>query len=988
MIETILLHDIRERYDSYARSASFREHATAVLCQCPPHGTACEIDCGAGYVSVWLSQRAVQATGLVPEEGTVERSRQINELLQGGADFACGEPFAFYETGKRYDVVHHQDRLHRFAVPWIRALLAQQVASAGRVVFSVPSVYRAKQGDLHERLLSIEEWRRILEPFTVLELRYYGDLPAPDASESGAPELPLDAIGGEGGHRHHDRILCVLAGQTVDEQLLQMMTVSDAPYLPGISAIVQTRNEERNLEACLQSLQGWTDEIIVCDMGSTDRTVEIARRFGAQVMTHPLLLNFDRARNVAAMRAGYSWICYLDADERVPQGWGSKLRDRLLSDTTDLAALGTPYNYFFMGKAMQSMYPQYKAPPFYRNGKFVYNAGVHEGASVFGRTVYTRPENPAESILHYSYEGLDHYLDKLKGYSTAEAMKLEARGAQFHWQASIEGFVREFQQYYDHQGAARDGGHGFIWSFMNGVYRFMQHAKLYERHFMGPGLSEGENAVPASLEEVLEYALRVVREKPAASSVRPPAIAVLEPREPSGEQPSVGQAQTTETNVSVSPQQHEAMATAPLGQQAQRQQTPGPQPTISLCMIVRNEERVLDACLKSIRPWVDEIILVDTGSEDGTVAIAERHGARVVHFPWTESFSEARNVSLDHATGDWIFWMDADDTIPANCGRGLRDLVRQAAEGVTGFLMQVHIPPAPGEEGFTTVDHVKLFRNRPGIRFEGRIHEQILESIYKSGGTVERSPLHVVHSGYDYSPEGQVRKRERDWTLLNKDLEERPDHPFVLFNIGMTAYHTKDFERALPALKRCLEVAKPRESIVRKVYAMLAGCYLEQGDLPQARATIERGLELFPRDPELLFRGGIVYREIKDLNAAERCYVTLLNGRETGHIDSLDISMTSFKAHHNLALIYLDMPRPVEAERHWRAAVQAHPRFVPSWLGLGELYLRQQRGKELQSVIATLQGLDPAAAQSLRRYIEPQPLVDPVLDQTREGVTA
>jgi glycosyltransferase involved in cell wall biosynthesis/tetratricopeptide (TPR) repeat protein len=367
-------------------------------------------------------------------------------------------------------------------------------------------------------------------------------------------------------------------------------------------------------------------------------------------------------------------------------------------------------------------------------------------------------------------------------------------------------------------------------------------------------------------------------------------------------------------------------------------------PTISLCMIVRDEERVLAACLQSVRPFVDEIIVVDTGSTDRTVAIAQEHGARVFHFAWCDDFSAARNQSLRHATGEWIFWMDADDTIPADCGAKLRELAELAEERTTGFLMQVHIPPAPGEDGFTIVDHVKLFRNLPELRFEGRIHEQILEPIHRSGGRVERSDLHVVHSGYDYSPAGQQKKRERDLLLLQKDLDERPGHPFVLFNIGMTAHHLKDWDKAIAALQECLQKTRPRESIVRKAHAMLAGCYLAKGEVAQAVSQIEKGLALFPHDPELLFRAGIIYREAGNLATAERAYVTLLANREVGHIDSLDVTMTGFKAHHNLALIYRDMGRLHEAEARFRAALTDNPEFLPSRLGLNEVLQRIAHG--------------------------------------------
>ena len=117
------------------------------------------------------------------------------------------------------------------------------------------------------------------------------------------------------------------------------------------------------------------------------------------------------------------------------------------------------------------------------------------------------------------------------------------------------------------------------------------------------------------------------------------------------------------------------------------------------------------------------------------------------------------------------------------CGAKLHDLVALAEARTTGFLMQVQIPPAPGEAGLTIVDHVKLFRNGLDLQFSGRIHEQILEAIHQldvpGGGRVQRSDLYVVHSGYDYSPEGQQKKRERDLSLLEKELQERPNHPFA-----------------------------------------------------------------------------------------------------------------------------------------------------------------------------------------------------------------
>src|SRR6202023_49306 len=143
---------------------------------------------------------------------------------------------------------------------------------------------------------------------------------------------------------------------------------------------------------------------------------------------------------------------------------------------------------------------------------------------------------------------------------------------------------------------------------------------------------------------------------------------------------------------------------------------------LSLCMIVRDSSRTLKACLESIRPWVDEMVVVDTGSLDNTPEMANQLGARVFHFPWCDSFSAARNESLRHARGKWIFWMDSDDSIDDANGSGLEALADGPhREGVLAYMIQVHCPGRgpDGQENMTGVDHVKLFRNRPDLRFDG-----------------------------------------------------------------------------------------------------------------------------------------------------------------------------------------------------------------------------------------------------------------------------
>jgi hypothetical protein len=145
---------------------------------------------------------------------------------------------------------------------------------------------------------------------------------------------------------------------------------------------------------------------------------------------------------------------------------------------------------------------------------------------------------------------------------------------------------------------------------------------------------------------------------------------------------------------------------------------------LSLVMIVRDEEEMLPRTLEAIKPAVDEIIIVDTGSTDSTIEIARSFGAKVIEREWTGSFSEARNASLEAATGDWWIYLDADEVLVSEDVDRLRALAGQTWREAF-FLHETNFT---GDEGTgISVVHsaLRMFRNRPKYRFSGRLHEQI-----------------------------------------------------------------------------------------------------------------------------------------------------------------------------------------------------------------------------------------------------------------------
>lgn len=351
------------------------------------------------------------------------------------------------------------------------------------------------------------------------------------------------------------------------------------------------------------------------------------------------------------------------------------------------------------------------------------------------------------------------------------------------------------------------------------------------------------------------------------------------------------------------------------------------QAEISLCMIVRDEERVLGDCLASARPYFTQIVVVDTGSKDRTMDIARSHGAEVYQMVWPDSFSVARNKSLKFARGKWIFWLDADDTLPRATG----EAIVQAALSTQSQLAGLVVPVQFVEEGQavgTRVDHVKLFRNLPGIRFEFHIHEQILASL-RPHGEIARIDAIVLHSGYDTSPEGQRKKRLRDWKLLRLDLAENPNHPFVLFNFGMTHHFCENHRKAVQWLRRSIRNSHETESHVRKAYALLGTSLLRLGRSEEALKSYAEGILRVGGDPELEFLRARLLGDLGRLEEARDAYEAMSTSIN-GFFSSVDVGILSFKRKHNIAGVRLALGDYAGARQAYLEAIAANPAFSAS----------------------------------------------------------
>jgi tetratricopeptide (TPR) repeat protein len=288
---------------------------------------------------------------------------------------------------------------------------------------------------------------------------------------------------------------------------------------------------------------------------------------------------------------------------------------------------------------------------------------------------------------------------------------------------------------------------------------------------------------------------------------------------------------------------------------------------VSLCMIVRDEEELLEDCLASAAPWVDEIVVVDTGSTDGTRAVAARYGARIIDHPWSDSFAEARNVSIEAATGDWILWLDADERLDPASGPILRSLATRTWR--TAFYAEIE--NETGEDGREVVVHeaLRMWRNSPEIRFKGRLHEQLDGIAFEVPDRLERPDLRIRHLGYRPEIARAKGKAKRNRTLLAGEREGA----FTWFSRASELQAEGDSAGALPLFdKAWAAVTNDRSTTAPHYLPVLAlrrvRAARSSGDAAGGLARVHDGLERFLDHTELVVEAALCARALGALDDA------------------------------------------------------------------------------------------------------------------------
>lgn len=307
---------------------------------------------------------------------------------------------------------------------------------------------------------------------------------------------------------------------------------------------------------------------------------------------------------------------------------------------------------------------------------------------------------------------------------------------------------------------------------------------------------------------------------------------------------------------------------------------------LTLAVMVRDDARRLDRCLASAKPFVDEIVVLDTGSKDHSVDVARKHGARVQEIEWPGHFAKALNVMLGMVETPWTLRLDSDEWIDAAQAQGIQGAIKDAS-AASYSLIRRDLKPGGG---FDEIDTLRLWRTHDKVRYQGAVHESIPpESIQEAFPSLElmRADIFFWHDGYLTDVEGKIR---RNVDLLARELESDPDNLYLRAMLATTMHASgnPDSRKHLKGvadhfLEHEVEAFGPQVSLALAMY--LDSLSDAEARQESTERLIQKAVQAFPKTPAILYFSAIAERKRGDFKAALKYLLKLEARVEMGDYD-------------------------------------------------------------------------------------------------------
>lgn len=370
--------------------------------------------------------------------------------------------------------------------------------------------------------------------------------------------------------------------------------------------------------------------------------------------------------------------------------------------------------------------------------------------------------------------------------------------------------------------------------------------------------------------------------------------------------------------------------------------------TISLCMIVKNEEEWIESCLQSVKGIVNEMIVVDTGSTDRTKEKIRKMGAVVIDYPWDDDFSKARNVGLEHASGQWILVLDADEKIQNIDLDLLNEMVEN--RNMDGYYLKMrNYYGVSSETNDYVVDTVcRLFRNLPHIRFSGMIHEDVTQSIIEKGTEtrIGFTDICIHHYGYLDNVIVNKRKNERNLGLIKKALIQDPSDPYMFYALGTEYFQQGKFHQALEVYERTLNTVKVTDGYASDLFYKYVYCLKEEHQCDKALELIHKGKQIYPYFIDLMELECLILFQLDRYSEMEELLMECLKIGDVSEYYTTSSGAGTYHSHFLLGLVKERQGEWHKALGHYATAFQSGKSYDEAllrWANLSFFLFKNER---------------------------------------------
>jgi tetratricopeptide (TPR) repeat protein len=384
-------------------------------------------------------------------------------------------------------------------------------------------------------------------------------------------------------------------------------------------------------------------------------------------------------------------------------------------------------------------------------------------------------------------------------------------------------------------------------------------------------------------------------------------------------------------------------------------------------MIVKDEERFIEQCLRSVAPYVDEICVVDTGSTDRTIEIARAFGARVEHREWRHDFAWARNEALALATKRWTLVLDADEELDPTSHDALRAL-RTVPADVTGLWVRCNnLSDDYKGTGVSSHALVRFFPTNKRIRYMSPVHEFITIDGKSTGIEAKISPLSITHHGYLNEIVKTRKKSERNLALVKTATVNNPDEPFNWYNLGTTSLLCDKPEEAIAALEKMRDmVGESQRGFVPNAFAQLAELYCDRGDYELAVGAAKESLRKAPHFANAHFAlGRALAKQRRYAEARTAFEAAIADGAHAARQFIVDDEVSIWKAHSEIGSTFGHEGNNLAALEWFERALVNRPKVIPVRMNRAKALERLERFAEAEVAFRELADDEPGDVHSV-----------------------